>query len=168
MPINGFRLRVNFDAYKAAYPSLRLENATSTSKKTNVYIDYPTAMAVGATVTVKLSFYTSTRTFPSPFVPALTVDLLATSQAAPLIGGGVQPSLSTMPNQAIQLAFPTITGRWYRVRYSADLVTWTDCQVPVQAVSTTTLWQDSGPPYTVTAPAVTPSRFYLVSEIAAP
>lgn len=166
-PINGFRLHVNFDAYKADYPDLRLENATSTSKK-NVYIDYPKHVAVDATVTVKLSFHTSARRFPSPFKPLLTVDLPASSKATPILGEGVQASLVKLPDKTIQLSFPTLAGHWYRVRYSSDLEHWTDCPVPFQATSTSTSWIDSGPPYTVETPANTPARFYLVNEINAP
>ena len=167
-PINGFRLHVNFDAYKAVYPDLHLENATSTSKKKNVYIDYPKPVAVDATVTVKLSFHTRARSFPSPFKPLLTVDLPASSKATPILGEGVQASLVKLPDKTIQLSFPTLAGHWYRVRYSSDLEHWTDCPVPFQATSTSTSWIDSGPPHTVETPANTPARFYLVNEINAP
>ncbi|MES2923638.1 MAG: hypothetical protein V4819_18930 [Verrucomicrobiota bacterium] len=84
------------------------------------------------------------------------------------IGGGVQTSLAKLPDKTVQLAFPTVAGRWYRVRYTSDLEHWTDCQVPVLATSNSTLWIDSGPPYTVETPANTPVRFYLVHEIEAP
>lgn len=167
LPITGFRLHVNFDAYKAAYPSLRLNNATSPSKTTNAYIDYPYAMAMNETVSVKLAFYTSTRTFPSSFAPVLSVDLLSSGVVASILGS-TQPVLTALPNKDMQLEFPTIAGRWYRVRYSSDLVHWTECPVPILASSNFYQWIDCGQPYTESAPAITPRRFYSVAEIAAP
>jgi uncharacterized repeat protein (TIGR01451 family) len=38
-PINGFRLHVDYSAYLAAYPSLRLYNASSPSGGSDVYVD---------------------------------------------------------------------------------------------------------------------------------
>ena len=167
-PLNGFRLHVNFNAYKAAYPSLRLYNASSPAGSSDVYVDYPYPLAVDAQVAVKLSFYTSTRTFPAPFAPVLTVETLASSQVSDTNGNGVQPRLVTLPDSTIMLEFPAVIGHWYRVRYSPDMVHWSDCPVPLQAGSTPMQWVDSGPPFTNIAPAKAPSRYYIVNEIVAP
>ncbi|MEI7908792.1 MAG: choice-of-anchor Q domain-containing protein [Verrucomicrobiota bacterium] len=167
-PLNGFRLHVNFNAYKAAYPSLRLYNASSPAGSSDVYVDYPYPLAVDAQVAVKLSFYTSTRTFPAPFAPVLTVETLTSSQVSDTNGNGVQPRLVTLPDSTIMLEFPAVIGHWYRVRYSPDMVHWSDCPVPLQAGSTPMQWVDSGPPFTNIAPAKAPSRYYIVNEIVAP
>lgn len=167
-PVNGFRLHVDYSAYLAAYPSLRLYNATSPAGSADAYIDYPYPLALDAVAAVKLSFYTSSRTFPSPFTPVLTVDTLAASQVAATNGNGVQASLVKQPDQTVLLEFPAVSGRWYRVRYSSDLSHWSDCPVPVQAATTRLQWIDSGPPFTTASPATTPSRFYIVNEILAP
>jgi len=168
LPINGFRLHVDFSAYKAAYPSLRLYNASSAPGASDVYIDYPFPLAVDAVVSLKLSFYTSTRTFPSPFAPVLTVDLLKSSQLPDTNGAGVQPRLVRLPDTTVLLEFPSVIGRWYRVRFSPDMVHWQDCPVPIQASTTRMQWIDSGPPFTDVPPAAAKSRFYRVNEISAP
>ncbi|RYD18760.1 MAG: DUF11 domain-containing protein, partial [Verrucomicrobiaceae bacterium] len=167
-PINGFRLHVDYKAYKAAYPSLRLYNASSAANASDVYVDYPYPVAVNAVVAVKLSFYTSTRTFPSPFKPVLTVEILPNSQVPGTNGKGVQPRLVRLENKDVLLEFPSVAGRWYRVRYSADMKNWYDCPVPLQAGSNRMQWIDSGPPFTNVRPSKAPSRFYLVNEIKAP
>lgn len=167
-PINGFRLHVNYNAYKAAYPSLRLYNASSAANASDVYVDFPYPVAVNAVVAVKLSFYTSTRTFPSPFKPLLTVEILPDSQVPGTNGKGVQPRLVRLENKDVLLEFPSVAGKWYRVRYSADMVNWYDCPVPLQAGSNRMQWIDSGPPFTNVPPSQAPSRFYLVNEIKAP
>ena len=168
LPINGFRLHVNFNAYKAAFPSLRLYNASSAAGASDVYVDFPYPVAVDAVVAMKLSFYTSTRTFPSPFKPVLTVETLATSQVSTTNGNGVQPRLVRLADKTVLLEFPSVVGKWYRVRYSADMVHWFDCPVPLQAGNSRMQWIDSGPPFTNVPPASAPSRFYIVNEIAAP
>ncbi|MES2441059.1 MAG: Ig-like domain-containing protein [Verrucomicrobiota bacterium] len=168
LPINGFRLHVNFNAYKAAHPSLRLYNASSAPNASDVYVDYPYPVAVNGVVPVKLSFYTSTRRFPSPFKPVLTVETLATSQVSDNNGKGVQPRLVRLADKSVLLEFPSVAGKWYRVRYSADLVHWFDSPVPLQAGSNRMQWIDSGAPFTNVPPAQAGSRFYLVNEIEAP
>ncbi|MEO7099627.1 MAG: DUF11 domain-containing protein, partial [Luteolibacter sp.] len=168
LPINGFRLHVDYSAYKAAYPSLRLYNASSAAGASDVYVDYPFPVAVDAQISLKLSFYTSTRTFPSPFKPKLTVDILPSSQIADSNGSGVQPRMVKLANSNILLEFPSVVGKWYRVRFSSDLVHWQDCPVPLQAGTNRMQWIDSGPPFTDVSPAQAKSRFYLVNEIVAP
>ncbi len=168
LPINGFRLHVDYKAYKAAYPSLRLEDATSTPGSSDVYIDYPYPMAVNAKVSLKLSFYTRTRTFPSPFKPVLKIEMFKAAPPAGPTGTGVQARLVSPPQKSVRVEFPTVTGRWYRVSYSADLVRWSDSPVPVQAAGTRMQWIDSGPPFTDVSPANAPSRFYRVNEIPTP
>jgi hypothetical protein len=165
--INGFRLHVDYRAYQAAYPSLRLYNASSALGSSDVFINYPYPVAVGGMVPVELTFYTSTRTFPIPFAPLLTVEPLATSAVSSATGKGVQPRLIKHANGTVMLEFPSVPGRWYRVRYSADLSHWFDCPVPIQASGTQMQWIDCGAPFTSLSPAdpAVTSRFYLLNEI---
>ncbi|MGL4400502.1 MAG: Calx-beta domain-containing protein [Luteolibacter sp.] len=167
-PINGFRLRVNYNAYRAAHPSLVLFNASSPAGAADVYLDYRFPVAVDGVVPLTLSFYTNNRRFPSPFVPGLSVESLGTTQIGGSLGTGVQPALARLPDHSVRLEFATVPGKWYRVRYSPDLVTWFTCEMPVQATGNLTPWIDHGPPYTTPAPANEDSRFYLINEIPAP
>ncbi|MFD0895930.1 DUF11 domain-containing protein [Luteolibacter ambystomatis] len=167
LPINGFRVHVDYASYIAAYPSLRLYNATSLTP--DPYVDYAYPVAVDATVPVKLLFYTSTRTFPNPFNPGLTVEILPVSAVAGPPGPGVQPRIVKLANGTVLLEFDSIPGHWYRVRYSATMApnSWYDCPVPIQANANRTQWIDDGAPFTSISPAdpsVT-TRFYLVNEV---
>ncbi len=168
LPINGFRLHVDYSAYKANYPSLRLYNASSPANSSDVYVDYPFPVAVDATVAMKLSFYTSTRTFPSPFKPKLTVEKLAASQVPSSNGNGVQPRIVRKNDGTILLEFPSVIGRWYRVSFTNDLTHWYDSPVPIKASTTQTQIIDSGAPLTNVPPSQSPMRFYKVNEINAP
>ena len=170
LPINGFRLHVNYSAYLAAYPSLRLYNATSPSGSSDVYVDYLYPVAVDGMVPVNLEFYTSNHSIPKPFSPVLTVEALATPAVASTNGADVKPLCNKLACGTVCLDFASVTGHWYRVRYSSDLVNWFDCPVPIQAGGTRTQWTDCGAPLTNPSPA-DPSvtrRFYLVNEINAP
>ena len=159
---------MDLSAYLAAYPSLRLYNAASSGGSTGYYIDYPYPLAVDQVVSMKLSFYTKTRTFPNPFAPGLTVEILTASQVSGTLGNGVQPSLISMQNGSVLLEFPTVPGRWYRVRYCSDMVHWLDCPRPLQATGPVMQWSDCGPPFTNVPPTEAPSRLYTVNEINTP
>jgi len=167
LPINGFRLHIDYRAYQGAYPSLRLYNASSPPSGNDVFVDYPYPVAVDDTVPVELAFYTSSRTFPDPFAPILTVESLATSAVSNTNGSGVHPNFTKLANGTVLIEFPAVIGKWYRIRYSPDLVNWSDCPVPIQAGGTSVQWIDSGAPLTNLSPAdpAVTSRFYLVNEI---
>jgi alpha-tubulin suppressor-like RCC1 family protein len=168
LPINGFRLHVNLSAYLTTNPSLRLYSASSPAGSPDVYVDYPYPVAVGGVVSMKLSFYTSTRTFPKPFAPGLSVEMLGSSQIADTNGSGVQPRLVSLKDGAILLEFPSVVGHWYRVRYSENMIDWRDCPIALQASGSRTQWIDRGPPFTIVPPSAAPSRFYVVNKIKTP
>jgi alpha-tubulin suppressor-like RCC1 family protein len=167
-PLNGFRLFVDLSPYLAADPSLRLYNASSPPGTQPAYVDYPYPVPVGGLVSVSLSFHTRTRALPNPFAPALRTELLAASQLADTNGTGVQPRTITRVNGSVLIEFPSIPGRWYRVRYSSDMQQWRDCPVPLQAAGTRLQWIDNGPPFTDVPPSAAPSRFYIVNQIITP
>jgi len=171
-PINGFRLNVDYSAY-LPFHSLVLYNRTSPSNYSEPahidYIDYLYPVAVNATVSVKLQFYTTSRTLPNPFSPTLTVTTLATSEVPSTDGSGVQPRIRMLPpNNNILLEWDSTAGQWYRIKYSSDLVNWFDCPVPVQGVANRTQWVDDGPPFTNVPPASVGARYYKLNTIAAP
>ncbi len=185
-PVGGFRLHVDFSAYTAAYPNLRLQNASSPSKSKDVYVDYRNPVAVDAAVTFTLSFYSRDRRFPKRFAPLCRAEGLrlttqpesdivrsaSTSRSASSISGipltPVTPRVSVMQDRSIQLEFPAAPGRWYSISYTSDLVRWVDCPTPEQATGTTVRWTDSGPPRTDSHPAGKPTRFYRIREVTAP
>jgi len=194
-PVNGFRLHVDFSAYLAAYPSLRLQNASSPPKGKDVYVDYRNPVAVDDTVTLTLSFYTRDRKFPKRFAPICTAQGLrstastvgrvgrstSTTNSTSSVSGisltalsilpttpAISPRVAVMPDRNVQLEFPATPGRWYRVSYTSDLIHWADCPTPEHATGTILYWTDSGPPATDTHPAGEPSRFYRIHEVTAP
>ncbi len=161
-PINGFRLFVDI----SAYPSLRLYNASSALGVSPAYIDYPFPVAVGAAVNVKLMFYTSTRIFPNPFNPVLSVVSLPVSQLPGAVGPGVPATIRATSAGQILLEWASVPGSWYRVQYSDDMTNWYISTVPVQAASNRTQWVDTGAPFTHSPPVG--ARFYRVNEVPAP
>jgi hypothetical protein len=167
--LNGFRLHVDYSSYVTAYPSLKLQNATSLANYPDVYVDYPYPVAVGATVVMHLEFYTSNRQFPNPFTPVLSVTTLSTSQTPLPNPQGIQVGrIVRLPDSTILLEFPTTPGLWYRIRFSNDAINWFDSQVPIQASGTQTQWIDNGAPLTSSPPSTVPSRFYYVRQIPTP
>ncbi len=167
-PINGFRLRIDFSSYLVAHPSLRLYNASSAPGSADVFVNYPYPVPVDGVIPVKLSFYTVNRAFPNPFAPVLTVEALPTSAVSNTDGSGVQPRMVGLSDNNVLLEFPSTPGRWYRIRYSSDMVNWFECPVPIQAANNRMQWIDSGAPFTNAPPSSVPSRFYRVNEIATP
>ncbi len=167
-PLNGFRVSVDYSAYLAAQPSLRLYNSSSAPGVVPAYIDYAFPVAVMETISLTLQFYTSTRQMPNPFSPTLAVTALAASAVTSTDGTGVEPRIIVRPNGTVLLEWASVPGTWYRVKYSSDLTNWFDSPVPLQAVATRTQWIDDGAPFTHVSPATVPVRFYRVNAIAAP
>ena len=169
--INGFRLSVDYSAY-LPFHSLVLYNRTSPSNYSEPahidYIDYPYPVAVGDTVSLKLQFYTTTRTLPNPFSPTLTVTKLAASAVSSTDGSGVQPRIKMLPTNNILLEWDSTVGQWYRIKYSSDLINWYDCPVPVPGAANRTQWVDDGPPFTNVPPSAVGARYYKLNAISAP
>jgi hypothetical protein len=71
---------------------------------------------------------------------------------------------------SILLEWPTVIGKWYRVKFSNDnMVSWFSSAVPIKATSTRTQWIDKGPPFTNAHPStVIGGRFYKVEIIPTP
>jgi hypothetical protein len=160
LAINGFRLHLDYSGYMSAYPSLRLTNATGLPGSGLAFIDYPFPLAVDGTVPFELVFSTTTRTFPVPFGLKMNVETLQSSAIALPKGAEVQASSCSCTNGAVSIEFPSVAGRWYRIRYSSDMVNWLDCETPVQASGGQLRWTDPR--------ATTTSCFYLVNEIINP
>ncbi len=168
-PINGFRLTVDYRAYALAHPELqiRLYNRTSAPGVSPDYVDYPFPVAVGQTVSVRLSFFTYTRTLPLPFNPTLSVEALPVSEVAGAESSqGVRATIHLNAGGVVVLSWPSVATKWYRIQYTNDLTNWYYSPVPIQAVANFTQWRDTGAPFTHEAPGA--SRFYRVMEIPTP
>ncbi len=165
--ISGFRLSVDYSAYLAAHPSLRLYNASSAPGVSPAFVDYPFPVAVGATVPVSLSFYTNNRLFPSPFTPVLSVTTIPTQLPAAAFTAGAQEAIIRQTTAGVILMeWATTAGLWYQIQYSDDMTTWYTSPVPIQAPSNRMQWSDTGPPFTHVAPGA--ARFYRISQITFP
>lgn len=101
------------------------------------------------------------------FEPKLKVKDLTADQVTGIEGKAVPVRSVQLPNKDIQIEFPSVVGKWYRVRYSEDLIHWRDCLVPIQASTTRTQWIDSGPPFTDIPPSQVTNRYYRVYKISA-
>jgi len=164
--INGFRIIVGLTAYSSSHPSLVLSNASNIAFS---YIDHTCPLAVGESVTQRLSFGLTSSGLPNPFNPML----VALTWTPPAMGGALPSGLS-FSNAGIQsnnggpfqLSWPSTVGRWYRIYYTQNLSTWFSASTPIQATTTQTQWSDTGPPHTSATPGT--ARFYKVSEIASP
>ncbi len=162
--VNGFRLHADIGPYLAETPDLRLANATDPAGGGS-YVEHAHPVGGGAEVWVTLVFQTGTRELPQPFQPALEVEALSESQPANAEGKGVHPKMLPLGDGALLLEFPSVAGRWYRVRYSPDLIQWRESATPVRAGSNRARWIDRGPPFTDIHPRSAPTRYYLVEEI---
>jgi uncharacterized delta-60 repeat protein len=169
-PVHGFRLHVDYRAWAASHPTLRLFNATSPPGAADVYVDYPFPTALSQTIALQLRFYTRDRKFSTPFSPGLSVEILPASQASsPNTAGVPVDRIVMLPDRSLLLEWPATAGSWYRLSYSSDgMKTWQDSPTPVQAVGSRQQWIDRGPPTTDRPPADSPTRFYRVREIAPP
>ncbi len=168
-PINGFRIRVNLSAHTAdpLYQGLRLFTSTTSPTYTPAYLDYPFPVAVGETISVRLSFYSPMRRFPNPFTPIIDVTTLGSSQAPGPLGSGIPATIQRNAAGEILLTWASVPNRWYRIQYSDDLTNWYYSTIFIQASANQTQWRDNGPPFTRAAPAPT-GRFYQVSETTVP
>lgn len=76
---------------------------------------------------------------------------------------------SVAAQSSFDLSWPAAAGRYYQVEYSPELSTWSSSPGFVLATNNTVFnWLDSGPPLTVSAPAITPQRFYRVFQVGTP
>jgi hypothetical protein len=67
----------------------------------------------------------------------------------------------------VDVTFPTLPQRSYRVFYSETLLTWFPASGIITGDGTTKVWTDDGG-VTGTAPSVSPKRFYKVEVLPAP
>jgi hypothetical protein len=162
--INGFRLRIT-----NPHPALKLMTATSPIGSAEVYADHAYPVGPGDKVTMTLVFFSSTRTWPANYVPAIAVEVLMNPPSTESSSKGV--AITRVVEQvdgSMLLEWPAVTGRWYRVKFSADLVTWRSSLVPIKAAATRVQWFDKGPPFTDVHPNTllpAASRFYKVEAI---
>ena len=74
------------------------------------------------------------------------------------------PTLTLLPGGNTRLSFFGKGNAIYQVQYSSDLSTWTTVDFKAAGRDENLIWTDSGPPATVTSPAITARRFYRLLE----
>jgi hypothetical protein len=171
--INGIRLVVDLSMYDALPPLQRprLVNYSSPVGVTPAYVDYPYPVAIGETVTMRLTFFVSSRALPVNFAPGLNAlkypfpsDVPGLMPAVPFVDATIQ--LNT--GGTVVLTWPSVVGQWYRIFYSDTLApnSWLPSATPLRAESNQTQWIDTGAPFTIAPPGA--ARFYRVSPITPP
>ena len=169
--INGIRLVVDLSAYAVSHPLLRLVNYSSPVGVTPAYVDYPYPVAIGQTVTMRLTFFIPSRALPVGFAPGLNAlkypfpsDVPGLMPAVPFVDATIQLN----NGGSIVLTWPSVVGQWYRIFYSDTLApnSWLPSATPLRAESNQTQWIDTGAPFTNAPPGA--ARFYRVSPITPP
>ncbi len=81
----------------------------------------------------------------------------------------MRPILKPVSGQnAITLIWDSLTGSYYQVEYSPDLLTWFSLPTLALAQSPAVTWIDGGPPDTATPPFGASQRFYRVFQFGPP
>ncbi len=137
----------------------------SDSLGANPLAGYYQPVAVGATVTMVLEYYSPSRS--SALLPVLTTSVaLPRNPPAGAPGGLAVDRVLPLPGPALLIEFTAVPGCRYSVQYSADGTAWLDSPVPIRAAGNRVQWIDQGLPRTSTAPPVGGARFYRVREAA--
>ncbi|MBK8040935.1 MAG: hypothetical protein IPK22_27945 [Verrucomicrobiaceae bacterium] len=171
--INGIRLKVDLSMYDAL-PLLqrpRLVNFSSPVGQVPAYVDHPYPVAIGDTVTMRLTFFVSSRVLPVNFAPVLTAERypFASNVPGPMPAVPfVDATIQLNNGGSIVLTWPSVVGQWYRIYYSDTLApnSWLPSATPLRAESNQTQWIDTGAPFTNAPPGA--ARFYRVSPITPP
>lgn len=139
-------------------------NAFGTTPAGQPYIQLNQALSAGATVTLRLEYYSTDRvTVPAP---ALAVEPTAVAEVPKADGKLLAINRAERrPDGSILVEFRTIPRKTYVVEYSADLVQWSQAIPAVPAFGERCLWIDDGPPKTEPAPGGTTPRYYRVIEL---
>jgi hypothetical protein len=81
----------------------------------------------------------------------------------------VSPTLEPVSGQnALSLTWNALSGRYYQVEYSPELVTWFCSPTLELAPGPATTWTDNGPPATPAPPFNVRQRFYRVFQLGGP
>ncbi|MEN9574703.1 MAG: hypothetical protein RL514_2558 [Verrucomicrobiota bacterium] len=161
-PFNFTALRITATNLPA---TVTLQNATLTNGGL-AYIDYNQTVPAGASVTLKLEYFSGGL---QPFTPLLKLELLNTTRTIAAPPGAVVTAVAAKTGYSVDglvknyLYFPSAVGQRYYVQYF-DTVTvpqvWKTSGVVIQGTGLEIHWMDDGPPSTETP--LGPLRFYRV------
>lgn len=79
------------------------------------------------------------------------------------IAGPQSPELIQNSDKSVTITWPAVTGGWYQVEVSSDLVTWTVLGSSVKAAAASMSWTDDGT-QTGAHPSTVTKRFYRVRD----
>lgn len=144
----------------------RLYNAAGTNNigtNSNIpYVQHNAALAVGASVPMRLEYHVRTRT-PLTNLTYIAVGVTFTPPTVPTSTSPIITAKATVPSGFL-IEFQSIPGRSYTILY-ADNMSFSNAlaaQPVIVAPADRVQWIDSGPPKTISVPASVGSRFYRV------
>jgi dienelactone hydrolase len=89
--------------------------------------------------------------------------LLCAIIGQPLIAAAPPPVATRLPDGAVNLTWPAVTGGWYQVEASDDLVRWTLLGSSTRAATPAMSWTDDGT-LTGSHPSAAAKRFYRIRD----
>lgn len=126
------------------------------------FVEYPLGIAPGTTAVVTLQFLSKTPGRPVGSTAVITVEDATT--AVPF----TQPLLLRDPtlhgDGSWTLRFDPEPNRRYFIEYSGDLTSWTRVPQGVVGTGGSVLWEDNGPPKTVSLPGADATRYYRLVQ----
>jgi hypothetical protein len=111
------------------------------------YVDFTGSLASGATITLKLAYYSSRRQAPVGVV----VSVQPVTPVAPVTSTGASAlilSARMRPDGKMAVEFDTKYRRLYAIQYSSDSSAWKQAQSLIQGNGSRMIWVDAGPPDT--------------------
>ena len=127
------------------------------------FVEYPLGIAPGTTAVVTLQFLSKTPGRPVGSTAVITVEDATT--AVPF----TQPLLLRDPtlhgDGSWTLRFDPEPNRRYFIEYSGDLTSWTRVPQGVVGTGGSVLWEDNGPPKTVSLPGADATRYYRLVQV---
>ncbi|HEY5912009.1 MAG TPA: immunoglobulin domain-containing protein [Verrucomicrobiae bacterium] len=136
-------------------PQVLVLNATGLDGQGNPFIQSNRVLPPGASADLQIEYLT-----PDGHIPNVKL----TGEVALPLPGSIQPisRWARQPNGNFLLEFNSFVSAAYRVQYTSDLLNWNAASPMLQGTGQKLQWVDSGPPYTESAPAGVPCRFYRV------
>jgi len=124
------------------------------------YVESAAAILPGTYVDFLLQYYVTDSSVPNPQLDPQLVPPPASGSGA--LGGTQQPIHRglMLANRTFMVEFASSSNRLYAVQYSSDLRNWNTAQPLITGSGSWMQWVDNGQPTTISAPQVTPMRFY--------
>lgn len=155
----GFRLHVT-----GLPAGVTLYNSMAPPASSGSWIDYRNPSAPGAVIILTLTYHVPDRM--GGFTPLLTMAPLPVAEAP---AAGLPPvaveRFLRLGDGSMLIEFSSISGRFYQVQYSDDLIDWKTSPASLRAGANRVQWIDRGPPDTVLLPGLSKVRYYRVRDI---